>query len=1420
MTVQETSQSARRAARSPGYRSCTLAEDPESPQAQGMQGDRPSGKQPDKGPAGGPGKGPERGPEKGPERFPEKGPEKPDRPDRKPPVASRRASTPDQLALFGGDRYAAIAGDRRIRFFHYDELPDAGAARPFAQIELPAPVLRLASRPRDRRAALIVALADRSLMEVEIPDVDARRDRDTKPRARVLVKDLGGDLRHIVGTRRRMLAVVDERPGRTVLVEIDATSSSGGRRGELPLGSITSVSALDRDRSDLLLVVDARHGAHVVGFAANLDATTLQVTPIGADVRATAAIALSDRSIVVARKGGEVVQMRYDSSVGGRADAAAELCRRLRAVLRACGCNCHRHAPRKACCDCCDDAAHPGGGRPGGGRPGSGYPGSGYPGGGRPGGGDPGGGHPGGVDPGRPGGGDPGRPDGGPGGVVDDEPCGEKQRANLTWSVAQLVSVGHHIVAIARGNERMAVLDRNLNVVFERYLGARGSLVATSGGASDRMLVMQRGKARLESWEVDTYARSARAIGVLPSLGRRLVDPAQARTVTYRGRKARPATPNPQLKIAVFTILEPGQPFGDPDQAKMQALLEPNVYDIAYDYYRENSFEIVETQFTVFGVHIGGTRKPLVLPQSFASYFYDDFSPGGIEATMPGDWSNPLVLDGTEAMTLRSDPAAGVGKDYPIEFAALWTSRTHNAYPVAVNFAATETLQIDVEDQTGTARTLNLTFGALSLSLAQGDDEAAFLSALGDHVTDAIRAAESAAGAPEVIQDVVFRRIRLSTDDAEFGRLQGQYRIDPSGGATQKGTIAITPPGAPPAPLVAIGLNGSGETSGVLGGVTEIVEYFAECIHASRFDAGEGLGLNDAHLDTVVDAEEDAAAQEVRVQIRLTTEKGGTGAEITLVSSSGLADSGWSTATTVSASESNANNQNTMRYASDLSDHVFTAAMDHIRDTGPWDPEAVRAQFAEFDAMMIGFVGVCPTSVPVGDRWSSSDAVDFDRLRMFVRNHQATDLNNPNPGDPPVTMGVDLLIGQRFNQFDPGVMSHEIGHALGLPDLYYASGYRDDVVYIDDWCQMGGGNSNFNHFCAWSKWSVGWIVDDPGDPSINQVVEVPMPDPSDTVETEAWLYPVEYWDSSIRADVEAEVGSSLPIGQMMKVHLGSDGGIIDIIELRAQGVNYSQVLPPTPAVIVTNVLDPETDRRWAVNGLYRRSVHLLNEGDELRSVGDVFNFAASPEFPVKGTTVELIDLQTIRGGSIPIARVRVVREPAEYIDLYFEDNVPSYKSPDIWVDWPADNADPSEPHIYPEGTPTDQGEVVRFPSSGVEPHFLVVRPHNAGSVHAEDVKVRWFICDPPGAGDDGKWVQRDTMTLAQIDGDTSGIAAFTWNVDSSTNAHQCLRAEIIDWTIPAEVDPATGDTLALASDDVILQNNIAQKNVFDFEAAT
>lgn len=1291
----------------------------------------------------------------------------------KEPLTSilQRQPAPSHLVLTGDDRYLALAYDEQVELHLADNLSRAATeSKAVARFKVGAPVRWLANQLSSQRTAVIAALANRSLVEIVIAETRSQNPQVTKPRLRTVVEDLGGGPRALVSTRQSLLVVIEEAGTAALsLLSIDPHTFRIQRRARLPLSNITSIEPLDSGRSDLLVAVDSRHGAHIIGFPTNSDDETLQVIPVDADLRATAITALNDQWLVVARKGGDLIQVSTVSTIESLGDSVAAFCRRLRELLERCGCACHQSPPPPPASP--KDPADP-------------------------------------KDPKTP---------AIPGGtIIDDEPCRRRKRASLGWTVVQFRTIGKYIVAIAAGGQRLAVLDQDMNLLFERFLGARGSLLTASTQGADRLLSLQRGKRRLEAFSLDEYVLGRRAVDLV-AVVRPKFDPSLTKPLIFRGRQSRPASPNPHLKVCVFTITEPGQPFGDPDQTKMQAQLVPNVYDVCKAYYLENSFQTLTPEFTVFGVHLGAPRPPLVLPRSFASYFYDRYSPGGIEATMPGNWAAPPVLDGTEAMTLRTDPSFGSSKDYPVPFAALWTSRTHDTFPVQVNFTGTEAVQLQVIDKGGTTRNLNVVFGPLALSMAQGGNEATFLNTLGTHITNAIRTAESAAGAPTVVQDVKFRRIRANDDDTVFGSLQGQIRIAPGGAL--KGRATLTPPATVPVALTAIGFDGSGSISGVLGSATQMSNYFRQCVHAAQYDSGEGEGLNDPQLDASVDVQEDVAAQNVRVRIQLAKDKGGAGAEITLVSSSELAGLGWSTATSVPGSQSTANNSNTMRQHQDLANDVFTAAMNHIRATTTWNADTVRAQFADFDAMMIGFVGACPTSVPLTNRWSSADAADFARLRMFVRLHQATDLANPNPSDPPVTMGTDLLIGQRFNQFDPGVMTHEIGHGLGLPDLYSATGYRNDVDYIDQWCQMAGSNSNFNHFCAWAKWSVGWIVEDPGNPSLNRVIDVPMPSPSGQTTTEAWLCPVEYWDNSMRADIEAAVGTGLPVGQMMKVALGSDGGVVDLIELRAAGINFSRNLPPTPAIVVTNVLQPGTDRRWAVNGLYRRSVHLLNRARILRVVGDRFDFAAAPEFPVKGTNVQLMELRTIRG-TIPIARVSVVREAAQFIDLFFQDNVPSWRSPDIWVDWAADNSDPNTPREYPEGTPTDQGETVRFPSSGFEKHFLVVRPHNAGNVRAEDVKVRWFICDPPGAGDDGRWVQRDTQTIPIIDGGTWKIAPFVWNVDASTNAHQCIRGEIIDWKIPAEVDPATGDTLALGSDDVILQNNNAQKNVFEFEAAT
>ncbi|WP_248763407.1 hypothetical protein [Pseudarthrobacter sp. SSS035] len=1275
---------------------------------------------------------------------------------KKPPTAPPpRHRAPERIALFHDDTLLAAAFGEVVRIYSVDEF-EAGDTKPTTEVVLKNPVVRLAGHSD----AVIAGLDDGTLWRIS-PSPGARPTTD-------LLAEFAGTARAIFPVRGAVL-VVTESASETRLIEV----MRGGRLGRsavLPFARISHLSALDDEGT--LIVVDERHGAHLTRFTTSSDAPTLEVTMLDDADRVTAVTKAPGGWRIIARKGGEMQKVRFDTSSAASLD---EVCARLRDALRTCGCACN---------------THPGGHEPNRPKP---------------------------EEPcecnelGRPG---PGKPDRHVGGPSDDEPCGRKHRARLAWSVATLARTGPYITAISAKGDRVAVLDADLNVLVERYVGS--SAIDLGTPASDRIAVLDRRGGLLETWDLQDYVVAA---GIRPAFTPKFTAPPLTTSVFY-GQPTSPASPNPHLRIVVCPVIEPGQVFSDADQSKLHALMQQNAYSIAQDYYRENSFGTLTTEFSVLGVDIGGTGKPLTLPASFASYFWDDYRAGGLLAVMPAVWPAPVVFDGREQLRVRTHPSKGSSRDYNVRFAALWTRRTHSSYPVTVNLTGTETLTVAVTDGGGTTRTLILNFGVLNESLAQGDDENAFLTRIGQHLTAAIRAAEATAGSGQVIEDVVFRRVRTSSDDTEFGHLLGQWRI--AGGGGSKGSIQTVPPGGTiPAGFVALGLAGTGTTSssGTADSRARIASYLSHCLDATIRDAGEGPGLNDTQLSNEPATEEDSGARIVRAVIRLSNEYGGKLANIERVSSSGLVSTGWSTSTPQVGSETSFNGRNTVRDSEKLAHDTFTAAMNRIRSQGIWDREAIRSQFALFDGLMIAFVGSCPSIVPAADRWQCTNAVDQNRFRMFVRWHSATDQNDPDPSATPVAMPSSPVIGQRFDRFDAAMMTHEIGHGLGLPDLYYATGFRDDVQYVDAWCNMAGSNTNFNHFCAWSKWAVGWIPDSM-DPNVNRVIEVQMPEPTGVSRTEAWLVPVEYWDNSMRSDVVAAVGSGLPIGQMMKIDLGSDGGVIDIAEFRARGDVYSQNTNPVPTVVVTNVLDPATDRRWAVNGLYRRNAHLLNDGTELTAPGDRWDFADGAEFPIKGCVAEIVDIQTIRGGSIPICRLRIEREAAEFIDLHFQDPIPSWRSPDIWVDWPEDNPDPDEPRIYPEGTPTDQGETVRYPSSGTEPHFLVVRPHNAGNIHAENVRVKWFICDPPGAGDEGRWVERDTVTLPQLDGDSWEAIPFSWTVTPDTSSHQCLRAEIIDWRIPNGVDPATGDTVALAGDDVKLQNGNAQKNVFDFEAAT
>ena len=1276
-----------------------------------------------------------------------------------------------KITLFGvNDEYIAIAHDNTILVFDFDKFGKLNRkSMPIAKVRSKEYITHLISSGSNNPLEIIVADKNGTIWLYDFSmkgHTPYSMIFTEQPQIKLLVQKINEVVIRILKTKKKIIIQTQISNSHTYrLYQVDHRSKQLDCIGDLNLDK--SIDLLHPQNTGILIGFKKDEVCLLYYDEANFT-STLSMNPLDIP-RVSAATLLNNQYLLVAQKGGNVSKVNVTKAsrlaINNQTSSINRSCKILYELLRRCGCI--------KLCNCTDSCDHEN---------------------------------------------DDDKYNPPTKEFEDDEPCEDHHIVKLPWTAKKMYVVGEHIVAFSKGNRRMAVMDQKLNLLFERFLSRTGTLVNVGQRKTQKMIIYHSKNESLETWSLKDYVTSLKP--KLPD-DFTFIPPSSSSNVSYYGNRNPRSSVNPKLKACLFTVIEPGQNFTDPDQNKFLAQNEPRVFDVVNDYYDENSYGNLDVQVSVFGSEIGGTRKPLVLPQPAADYFYDAFRAGGVQAIMPADWTNPIVLDGTESLELQTFPSSGSGKNYDIPFASLWTSKNLGNYPITINFDGTEVLQFTVEDQEGDNHILDLNFGTLSITHNQGDDENAFLDTLATHFTNAIRSAESSlTGSPIIIQEVVFRRIRLNDDDTEFGELQGQFKIHPAvpSAFTKKGTLSVTSLSSPlPNSLESTGFANINRIHGVLTSESITKNYLHQCLSAAQSDANEGPGLNTHHFENVVKTSEDTVSKELTVSINLSRGKGGSLAYIEMINSEGHSTSGWSSASPLTASESSWNKRNVLRYSRKLIDDVFTAAMDHIRAQGTWDRENIRNLFEDFDAMIIGFVGEPPTSIPVSDRWGCDDPADFEHKRMFKRTHFAQDQNDPDPNSTPVSMSTDVVFGQVFSDFTPGVMAHELGHAIGLPDLYSASGYRDDVKYVGNWAMMGGGNEKFNHYCGWSKWAVGWITEDEDD-ELNRVVDVPLPAPTGTSITESWLVPIEYWDDNIKTDVRNAVGNSLPISQLMKIHLGSDGGVINFLELRSQGSSYSKSLPPNPSVIATNVLDPQSDRRWAVNGLYRRKVHLLNEGDELMNIGDTWDFAKGVEFPLKGCIVKVMDIQSIRGGSIPIFHLRVEREKADFVDLHFQDNAPSWRSPDIWVDWVADNSPPNSPRIYPEGTPTDQGETIRFPSTGVEKHYVVARVHNGGTTKAEDVKVRWFTCDPPGSGDDGRWVEKDTKIIPEVGPGTWEIVAFDWNVDSSTNSHQCLRAEIIDWTIPSTVDPSTGDTIHLASDDVKLQNNNAQQNVFDFEA--
>ena len=99
-------------------------------------------------------------------------------------------------------------------------------------------------------------------------------------------------------------------------------------------------------------------------------------------------------------------------------------------------------------------------------------------------------------------------------------------------------------------------------------------------------------------------------------------------------------------------------------------------------------------------------------------------------------------------------------------------------------------------------------------------------------------------------------------------------------------------------------------------------------------------------------------------------------------------------------------------------------------------------------------------------QWVLSSVVNYDGVNMY---YYHTEPSRRGWDSSPSTWGITRI----------GVICHETGHFLGLPDLY---DYGYDSQGAGDFCLMAGGSWNGNygstpaHMSAWCKVDLGWVV--------------------------------------------------------------------------------------------------------------------------------------------------------------------------------------------------------------------------------------------------------------------------------------------------------------------------------------------------------
>jgi hypothetical protein len=1004
-------------------------------------------------------------------------------------------------------------------------------------------------------------------------------------------------------------------------------------------------------------------------------------------------------------------------------------------------------------------------------------------------------------------------------------PCGR----NLFYRVADLQRLGSYVVASDRQGRQVSVLTADMNLITEWQFG-RGGAIPLAGQGTSTLLLHMRGTGRWTWQDVQLYAAKYRGdLTVFPPIT--LHEKTFIGQQTYALSHGQQPSPT-SVKAVLLPVIEGSQSFTSANVDGFAAFVNRVTLAQVKDYYDENSFGILkDLNISVFGAsaNVGPKGGPLKLPRArIADYFFPAYSPAQLllikKSVGP---ASQIVLDGRESLKVNATPLTGgvAGAELAFPFFALAFTRDDKFLPFQVKFLGTEKLTVTVTLADGTAKTLSLAFGATTIDIP---DHAAIATKLGEletYLDGVMQAAETGAG----ITSRLFAKpkaARIQQIGADFGRLIVTVAAASTTGNKLRVTASsATVPGGDP----------MGLADPILGTIPVSdkpkIDRYLENSALLAQDAAKA-GYNARLLEPPTSAY-NAAAQELTTTIPISKRYGGPDATVTLVSAAAL-QTLFDTTAALPNSASTDNNAQSIRDFGDLLRDAFSAVVQRLRDANmPTDTlksfgavlivplEPTTNNPADKDSPQPGEVwNVTPLFRPFGLRGEDGMSTVIDRVDPKIQLQSNWALDFMSGG----SMGAAIP--------DVSLMCHEMGHALGFGDLYKQTGYRDELDYMEGWSLMDD-NSLLSHHCGYHKMQAGWIPDGSGtETDYGRVYPLGLPNADTTRTWELLLVPVELWRDSLVASSRTAfgVGADVPVVQLGFIDLGGDHATFGLIEARQPGAKFSHALPTHDGgVLITNAISWTLDQRFATNTFYRRALQLLNKDHVLTATGQKFDLALAPALPVKGVTVEVLDRKTVEADAT-VYRIKVTRQNAEFIDLYFSNPGTDYwKNPDLWVDWVGNNHPTPEdliPHFDP-GQPTDQGEAIRVHPTQPTWHYLAARVRNRGQVEALNVKVNYFYFEPPGGGDGFKpmnlkdlshykQVTTGTIEIVPSIDDTTTVRKFAlgrWDVPPGFSGHTCLLAQIADYKIPRDSHGA-----ARASADVWDFNNNAQKNVDKYEA--